>query len=243
VVTRRCPADAAGRAARLALVVTDNDGVLTDGTVYVSPTGEHMKAYSVRDGMGVERLRERGIATGVLTREQPDLIAPRAAKLALRHLWTGVRDKLAHLGRILEEAAVGLDQVAYIGDDVNDLGILEAVGEGRLDRRTGRRDATGPRRGSLHMRCTRRARRISRSRGMAAAPAHSRRPIMRSDVRIGNKLVGDGRPVYVIAEIGINHNGSVDIAKRMIDGAVLAGCDAVKFQKRTPSCACRAISG
>ena len=57
---------------------------------------------------------------------------------------------------------------------------------------------------------------------------------MRSDVRIGNKLVGDGRPVYVIAEIGINHNGSLDIAKRMIDGAVLAGCDAVKFQKRTP---------
>jgi N-acetylneuraminate synthase len=57
---------------------------------------------------------------------------------------------------------------------------------------------------------------------------------MRSDVKIGNKLVGDHRSVYVIAEIGINHNGSVDIAKRMIDGAVLAGCDAVKFQKRTP---------
>ncbi len=57
---------------------------------------------------------------------------------------------------------------------------------------------------------------------------------MRSEVRIGNKLVGDGRPVYVIAEIGINHNGSLDIAKRMIDGAVLAGADAVKFQKRTP---------
>lgn len=57
---------------------------------------------------------------------------------------------------------------------------------------------------------------------------------MRNEVRIGNKLVGDGRPVYVIAELGINHNGSLDTAKRMIDGAVLAGCDAVKFQKRTP---------
>ena len=57
---------------------------------------------------------------------------------------------------------------------------------------------------------------------------------MRSDVKIGNKRVGDGRPVFVIAEIGINHNGSVEIAKRLIDGAVLAGCDAVKFQKRTP---------
>ena len=53
-------------------------------------------------------------------------------------------------------------------------------------------------------------------------------------VKIGDKLVGAHRPVYVIAEIGINHNGSLDLAKRLIDGAVLAGCDAVKFQKRTP---------
>ncbi|MBE0642750.1 MAG: N-acetylneuraminate synthase family protein [Bacteroidetes bacterium] len=52
--------------------------------------------------------------------------------------------------------------------------------------------------------------------------------------RIGEKLVGDGQPVYVIAEIGINHNGSLDLAKKLIDGAALAGCDAVKFQKRTP---------
>ena len=53
-------------------------------------------------------------------------------------------------------------------------------------------------------------------------------------VRIGNKMVGEGFPVFVIAEIGINHNGSLDLARRLIDGAVLAGADAVKFQKRTP---------
>lgn len=53
-------------------------------------------------------------------------------------------------------------------------------------------------------------------------------------VRIGNRLVGDGQPVFCIAEIGINHNGSLPIAKKLIDGAVLSGCDAVKFQKRTP---------
>jgi N-acetylneuraminate synthase len=52
--------------------------------------------------------------------------------------------------------------------------------------------------------------------------------------RIGEIEVGDGHPVYIIAEIGINHNGSIDIAKKLIDGAVFAGCDAVKFQKRTP---------
>jgi N-acetylneuraminate synthase len=53
-------------------------------------------------------------------------------------------------------------------------------------------------------------------------------------VKIGSRYVGANEPVYIIAEIGINHNGSVDIAKKMIDGAVFAGCDAVKFQKRTP---------
>ncbi len=54
------------------------------------------------------------------------------------------------------------------------------------------------------------------------------------EIQIGGQWVGEGHPVYVIAEIGINHNGSVELAKKMIDGAVLAGCDAVKFQKRTP---------
>ncbi len=53
-------------------------------------------------------------------------------------------------------------------------------------------------------------------------------------VQIGHKLVGDGESVFIIAEIGINHNGSLDIARKLIDGAVLSGCDAVKFQKRTP---------
>jgi len=53
-------------------------------------------------------------------------------------------------------------------------------------------------------------------------------------VRIGDRMVGDGEPVFVIAEIGINHNGSLAVARKLIDGAALAGCDAVKFQKRTP---------
>lgn len=56
---------------------------------------------------------------------------------------------------------------------------------------------------------------------------------MRREVSIGNKLISDNAPCFIIAEIGINHNGSVDLAKKMIDEAVMAGCDAVKFQKRT----------
>jgi N-acetylneuraminate synthase len=57
---------------------------------------------------------------------------------------------------------------------------------------------------------------------------------MSTSVKIGNKLVGEGQPCYFIAEIGLNHNGDIEIAKKLIDTAVFAGCDAVKFQKRTP---------
>ena len=57
---------------------------------------------------------------------------------------------------------------------------------------------------------------------------------MEKPINLGGRLVGSGQPTYVIAEIGINHNGDLDSAKRLIDAAVLAGCDAVKFQKRTP---------
>ena len=53
-------------------------------------------------------------------------------------------------------------------------------------------------------------------------------------VKVGNRYIGQGQPVYIIAEIGINHNGSLKVAKQLIDGAIFAGCDAVKFQKRTP---------
>lgn len=53
-------------------------------------------------------------------------------------------------------------------------------------------------------------------------------------VKVGNRYIGEGEPVYIIGEIGINHNGSIEIAKKLIDGAAAAGCDAVKFQKRTP---------
>src|SRR5262245_50234640 len=75
---------------------------------------------------------------------------------------------------------------------------------------------------------------ILRSGSCGYGTAERQEATMRHHVRIGNRLVGEGQPVYVIAELGINHNGSLEIAKRLIDGAVLAGADAVKFQKRTP---------
>ena len=60
---------------------------------------------------------------------------------------------------------------------------------------------------------------------------------MAREINLGNRLVGDGHPTYIIAEIGINHNGDLEIAKQMINAAIHAGVDAVKFQKRTPEVA------
>jgi len=117
------------RIARLRLVITDVDGVLTDGGIFFSETGEALKRFSVRDGMGVERLRDQGIETAFLTRENSAIVARRAEKLAIRHCHLGVGDKKAFLPRLLEEAGVGDDEIAYIGDDVNDEEIMGAVAE------------------------------------------------------------------------------------------------------------------
>jgi 3-deoxy-D-manno-octulosonate 8-phosphate phosphatase (KDO 8-P phosphatase) len=124
-------AELAARAARIRLVLTDCDGVLTDAGVYVSERGEELKRFSLRDGMGVERLREAGIATAIVTRERSPIVARRAEKLGIQ-LYEGVRDKRAALPQILADTGVSPDSVAYLGDDVNDLGIIAAVGEAGL---------------------------------------------------------------------------------------------------------------
>jgi 3-deoxy-D-manno-octulosonate 8-phosphate phosphatase (KDO 8-P phosphatase) len=122
------PAELRARARRLRLVLTDSDGVLTDGGVYYSDSGEALRRFSVRDGMGVERLRGAGIATAIITREPSGCVERRSAKLRLPHLFLGVQDKAAQLPAVLAETGLGIDAVAYIGDDVNDLGIMAAIG-------------------------------------------------------------------------------------------------------------------
>lgn len=122
-------AEAKKRASKIALVLTDSDGVLTDNGVYYGPDGEAFKRFSIRDGMGVERLRHAGIATGIVTGEVSPSVHKRAEKLRIQHLYLGIKDKRAALDRILEETGFALEQLAYIGDDFNDLAMLRAIGE------------------------------------------------------------------------------------------------------------------
>jgi len=119
----------ARRARSLRLVLTDVDGVLTDSGVYYSAEGEAMKRFNVRDGMGVELLREKGIITAFLTRERSPIVSHRAEKLRMHLYYMGIQDKRAHLPQIARDTGFSLAELAYIGDDVNDLGILDAIAE------------------------------------------------------------------------------------------------------------------
>jgi 3-deoxy-D-manno-octulosonate 8-phosphate phosphatase (KDO 8-P phosphatase) len=117
------------RSTEIKLLLTDVDGVLTDNGVYYSEAGEVMKRFSIRDGMGVERLRKLcGIETGIITGEMSTSVARRAEKLGIVELHLGVKDKLGKLSEILERRQLQWSQIAYIGDDVNDLEVLEAAG-------------------------------------------------------------------------------------------------------------------
>jgi 3-deoxy-D-manno-octulosonate 8-phosphate phosphatase (KDO 8-P phosphatase) len=82
--TRLGEAEIGKRAAAIRIVITDCDGVLTDGGVYYGPEGEVMKRFSIRDGMGVERLRNAGIATAIMSGERSPSIQKRAEKLSIR---------------------------------------------------------------------------------------------------------------------------------------------------------------
>jgi 3-deoxy-D-manno-octulosonate 8-phosphate phosphatase (KDO 8-P phosphatase) len=115
-------ADLAAKARRIKLVLTDCDGVLTDGGVYYGESGEVLKRFNIRDGMGVERLRAVGVETGIVTGERSPSVSKRAEKLKITELHLGIKDKAPLLGEILAE------QVAFIGDDTNDVGILGLVG-------------------------------------------------------------------------------------------------------------------
>ncbi len=124
---RLLPAEARRRARRLRLVLADCDGVLTDSGVFYGASGEEMKRFSIRDGMGVERLRQAGIESGIVSGEVSPSILRRAEKLGLPHVLLGVKDKRAAVEGLCKTLGLGLDEVAYIGDDVNDVTLLEAL--------------------------------------------------------------------------------------------------------------------
>ena len=118
---------------KIKLFLTDVDGCLTDGGMYYSANGDEMKKFCVYDGMGMVLLRQAGIKCGILTSETTDIVVRRANKLKLDYLYQGVGahnriSKLDAAKEICAELNISLDEVCYVGDDINDLDLLRSVG-------------------------------------------------------------------------------------------------------------------
>jgi 3-deoxy-D-manno-octulosonate 8-phosphate phosphatase (KDO 8-P phosphatase) len=118
----------AERCRRLKLVLSDVDGVMTDGTVLLLPGGQEGKAFHIRDGLGVVLAHRAGLMTGVLSGRRSEVTAQRASELGMKVVRQGMIDKAAAFREILAEQGLQAHEVAYIGDDVNDLPVMELAG-------------------------------------------------------------------------------------------------------------------
>ena len=110
------------------LVITDVDGVLTDGGMYYSNSGESFKKFNARDGMGVEMLLNHGIKTVFITRENSRITKQRGKKVNAAKVILGIKNKETELEKICKNFRVKPENVAYIGDDINDIKIMKKVG-------------------------------------------------------------------------------------------------------------------
>lgn len=223
------------KASRIQLLLTDCDGVLTDAGVYYGEQGEVLKKFNLRDGMAVERLRKfAATETGIISGENSASLHQRAEKLKINELHTGIKDKAALLSNILERYHLQAENIAYIGDDHNDLAIMQLVGLSACPS-----DALSSVKNQVDYICkTKGGDGCFREIAELIISARTKNQQAFSNpkgVQLRNgRIIDKDQPCYIIAEIGINHNGSLDIAKQLIDEAVAARACAVKFQKRTP---------
>lgn len=128
IATGEIPEAVRLRAASIRLAAFDVDGTLTDGRLWFDHAGNESKAYHVHDGLGLRLLADHGVAVAFITARESASARARARDLGIEHVFTAVRDKLACLGTLCTQLGIALDEVAYLGDDLADLGVLAQVG-------------------------------------------------------------------------------------------------------------------
>ncbi|MDP1717878.1 MAG: 3-deoxy-manno-octulosonate-8-phosphatase KdsC [Burkholderiales bacterium] len=116
------------RAKRIRLAIFDVDGVLTDGSLYFTDSGEELKAFNVRDGHGMKMLQNSGIRLAIITSRRSRCVEQRAKNLGIDLLYQGVSDKLVKFRELLAELGLDAAATAYMGDDVIDLPVLRNCG-------------------------------------------------------------------------------------------------------------------
>ncbi len=110
------------------LVITDVDGVLTDGGMYYSDKGDIMKKFHARDGMAITLLKKQKIPTIIITKEKTKIVKEWSKKMSIDYLYDGIQNKLSLLTKITKKYNLQSQNIAFIGDDVNDVQLLKCVG-------------------------------------------------------------------------------------------------------------------
>lgn len=113
---------------KIKLFAMDVDGTLTDGKIYINNQGEAMKAFNPKDGLGIQLLQEQDIMPVIITGRTSDIVRNRCKEIGIHILFQGISDKAAKLRELMKVYHLQADEVAYIGDDLNDLGAMEVAG-------------------------------------------------------------------------------------------------------------------
>jgi 3-deoxy-D-manno-octulosonate 8-phosphate phosphatase (KDO 8-P phosphatase) len=118
------------RATHIRMVVFDVDGVLTDGTLYLGDGGEEYKAFYSRDGLGMKLLQASGVELGIITGRSSQVVLHRMESLGIKHVFQGRTEKLPAFQQLCSEANLAPDYVAFVGDDIIDLPVIQSAGLG-----------------------------------------------------------------------------------------------------------------
>ena len=110
------------------MLIMDVDGTLTDGKIYMSTNGELMKAFNIKDGYAIARLRDYGIEPVIITGRSSEIVRQRCSELKIEELYQGIGNKSFKLREVCQKFNLDLSQVAYIGDDLNDLTCMKICG-------------------------------------------------------------------------------------------------------------------
>ena len=113
---------------KIRLVIFDCDGVLTDGRIIYNDEGQETKVFDVRDGHGIKLMARAGIESAILTARESKTVVHRAANLGIELVFQGMKDKVAGLEEILKKRPFKPEEIAYVGDDIIDLPVLNRVG-------------------------------------------------------------------------------------------------------------------
>ena len=116
------------RLSGIKLLSLDTDGVLTDGGLYYTDNGEELRKFNVKDGLGIQRVQASGVKVAIITASSTPSIAHRGRRLGVDYVFLDCKDKLDTLVGICDEMGIDLNQVGHVGDDLNDLPVLNAVG-------------------------------------------------------------------------------------------------------------------